>query len=61
MRLGGSAADSAPSPLNRKRLLNSGFGSAAPRFDGACVTSLGMIHTLFASPWAIWGSTWRYW
>ena len=23
--------------------------------------SLGMIHTLFASPWAIWGSVCRYW
>ena len=27
----------------------------------ACVTSLGMIHSLFDSPWAICGSTWRYW
>ena len=27
----------------------------------ACVSSLGITHTLFASPCAIWGSTCRYW
>ena len=27
----------------------------------ARVTSLGMIHSLFDSPWAICGRTWRYW
>ena len=27
----------------------------------AWVSSLGITQTLFASPWAIWGSTWRYW
>ncbi len=26
----------------------------------AFVSSLGITHTLFASPWAIWGRTWRY-
>ena len=25
------------------------------------VSSLGITHTLLASPWAIWGSTCRYW
>jgi hypothetical protein len=32
-----------------------------PMFASAEVTSLGMIQTLFDSPWAICGSTWRYW
>src|SRR5262249_10042970 len=31
-----------------------------PRLPSACVSSLGMIHILLASPCAIWGSTCRY-
>ena len=38
-----------------------GFGMIEPMFASACVTSLGMIQTLFDSPWAICGSVWRYW
>ena len=32
-----------------------------PMFASAEVTSLGMIQTLFDSPWAICGSTCSYW
>ena len=37
------------------------FGRTEPSWPSACVNSLGMIQTLFDSPWAICGSTWRYW
>ena len=36
-------------------------GSRSVNRPSACVTSLGMIQTLLAVPWAICGSTCRYW
>ncbi len=39
----------------------SGFGMIEPMLASACVTSLGMIQTLFDSPCAICGRVWRYW
>ena len=60
-RRGHRARHGAGGPGSRRSPSGFGFGIASVSRVSAWVTSLGMIQTLFDSPWAICGSTCRYW